>query len=109
MGLGATKSVFEVSDRASFKPVSTATETSYKIEISPVASLDMIDTFQKANNKGADQIARMQGWSAPVLFKNPRRQVFSRQGPNIMCSFKAGVDYTVLKVHANTAVTNTSF
>ena len=23
------------------------------------------------------------GWSAPVLFANPRRQVFSRQGPNI--------------------------
>ena len=33
-------------------------------------------TFQKANNKGADQTARM-------LFANPRRQVFSRRGPII--------------------------
>ena len=36
------------------------------------------DTFQLANNKGADQT----GWSAPVLFANPWRQVFSRRGPN---------------------------
>ena len=45
------------------------------------------DTFQKANNKGADQTARMRrtastGWSAPVLFANHRSQVFSRLGPN---------------------------
>ena len=33
------KTVFVVSDRARFKPVSSATETSWKIEISPVASL----------------------------------------------------------------------
>ena len=36
------KPVFGVSDKASFKPVSSATETSLKIEISPVASLHMI-------------------------------------------------------------------
>ena len=38
MGLVARKPVFGVSDKASFKPVSSTTETSQKIEISPVAS-----------------------------------------------------------------------
>ena len=47
------------------KTLSATTETSLKIGISPVASLDMI-LFQKANNEGADQ---------SVL------QVFSRRGP----------------------------
>ena len=42
MGLVARKPVFGVSSKASFKPVSSATETSKKIEISPVSSLDMI-------------------------------------------------------------------
>ena len=58
MGLDVTKPVFGVSDKASFKPVSSAIETSKKIEISPVASLHN-GTFQKANNKGADQTAPM--------------------------------------------------
>ena len=38
MGLVATKSLFGVSEKARLKPVSSATETSYKIEILPVAS-----------------------------------------------------------------------
>ena len=42
MGLEATEHVFGVSDKARFKPVSSATETSKKIEIYLVASLDMI-------------------------------------------------------------------
>ena len=42
MGLVSTKPVFKVSDKASFKPVSSATETSWKIEISHIASLHMI-------------------------------------------------------------------
>ena len=42
LGLVARKPVFGVSDKASFKPVSSAAETSQKIEISLVASLDMI-------------------------------------------------------------------
>ena len=33
------------------------------------------------NNKGPDQTARMQGWSVPVLFVNPQKQVFSSRGP----------------------------
>ena len=42
MGLDARKHVFWVSDKAIFKPVSSNTETSYKIEISLVASLDKV-------------------------------------------------------------------
>ena len=56
MGLNETKPVFGVSDKASFKPVSSATETSKKIEISPLASLYMI-LSEKTNNKGADKTA----------------------------------------------------
>ena len=51
------KSCLGVSDKASFKPVSSATGTSQNVEISPVASLH--DTVQKENNKGADQTAWM--------------------------------------------------
>ena len=42
LGLVTRKSVFGVSHKASFKPVSSATKTSQKIEISPVASLHMV-------------------------------------------------------------------
>ena len=42
MGRDATKPVFGVSDIARLKPVSSATETSYQIDISLVSSLDMI-------------------------------------------------------------------
>ena len=38
------------------------------------------DTFQKANNKGADQTALCAGWSASLLFAILRRQVFSPRG-----------------------------
>ena len=58
MGLGATKPVFGVSDKARLKPVSSATQTSLKIEIPHVASVDMI-LLQIGNNTGADQSARM--------------------------------------------------
>ena len=42
MGLDATKSVIGVSEKARLKPVSSATETSKKVEFSLVASLDMV-------------------------------------------------------------------
>ena len=58
MGLDVTKPVFGVSDKARLKPVSSATETSFKIGISLVASLNMIFS-EKVNNKGADQSAWM--------------------------------------------------
>ena len=44
MGLVMIKPVFGVSDKAGIKPVSSATETSSKNKILPVASLDMILT-----------------------------------------------------------------
>ena len=58
LGLVVRKPVFGVSEKVSLKPISTATETSKKIEMSLVASLDN-GAFQTANNKGADQTARM--------------------------------------------------
>ena len=36
---------------------------------------------RKANNKCAIRLRGSAGWSAPLLFANPGRQVFSRQGP----------------------------
>ena len=82
MGLVVRKPVFRVSDKASFKPVSSATETSWKIEISPVASLHMILSIMRIT-KALIRLRGCAGWSAPVLFAKPRRQVFSRRGPII--------------------------
>ena len=80
MGLVARKPVFGVSDKVRFKPVCLATETSKKIEISPVASLHM-KFSKKRITKALIRLRGCAGWSAPVLFANPRRQVFSRRGP----------------------------
>ena len=46
LGLDTTKPVFRVSDKARLKPVSSTTETGWKIEISPVASLDILSKMQ---------------------------------------------------------------
>ena len=53
MGLDATNPVFGVSDHVILKSAYPATETSLNIEISLLASLEL------ANDKGADQTARM--------------------------------------------------
>ena len=82
MGLIATKPVFGVSDKVRFKPACSATETSYKIEVSLVASLDIL-LSNKRITKALIRLRGCAGWSAPVLFAKPRRQVFSRQGPYI--------------------------
>ena len=68
--------------QASFKPVSSATGTSQKIEISPVPSLHVILSTKRIT-KALIRLRGCAGWSAPVLFANPRRQVFSRRGPFI--------------------------
>ena len=72
MGLHATKSVFGVSDKVRLKSVSSATETSQNIEISPVnftgTSLHMI-LSKKRIKKGADQ-------SAPLLLTTPPKTGF---------------------------------
>ena len=67
MGLEATKPVFGVSDKARLKPVSSATETSKKIEIPPMASLDMI-LSRKRITKALISLRECAGWSAPLLF-----------------------------------------
>ena len=64
MGHDATKPVFMVSDKVRLKPVSSAMETSSKIEISLEASLDMI-----LCNKGITK--------ALIRLCVCRRQVFS--------------------------------
>ena len=63
------KNVFEVSDKASFKPVSSATETSLKIEISLVASVDMILLISEC--KDADQSARMRRLVCAFVVRKP--------------------------------------
>ena len=81
MGLVATKPVFRVSDKARLKHVSSATKTSQKTKISIVASLDIVLSITRTK-KALIRLHGCAGWSAPVLFANPRRKVFSRRGPN---------------------------
>ena len=38
--------------------------------------------FKKRITKALIRLRGCAGWSAPVLFATPRRQVFSRRGPN---------------------------
>ena len=42
------------------------------------------DTFQKANNKGADQTVQMHRLVCACVVRKPRRQVFLRRGPYYM-------------------------
>ena len=70
MGLVARKPVFRVSEKASYKPISSATETSLKMSLA--ASLHMI-LFKKGITKMLTRLPGWAGWSAPVLFANPRR------------------------------------
>ena len=83
MGLVVTKSVFGVSGKARLKPVSSATETSQKIENTFVASLDMI-LFKLGIKNALISLWHCAGWSAPQLFPNLQRQVFQCQGPNVI-------------------------
>ena len=69
------KPVFGVSDKARLKSVFTATVTSYKIEISLVASIDMI-LFEKRIIKALIRLCGYTGWSAPLLFATPPKTDF---------------------------------
>ena len=89
-GVRRDKTCLRFSDKAIFKPICSTTETSYKIENWLVTSLYMI-----LSNKRISQVliglCECTGWSAPLLFTNQRRQVFSHQGPcprNYPISFK---------------------
>ena len=48
--------------------------------VSEKASLDMV-LSKKQITKALISLCGWAGWSVPLLFANPRRQVFSRQGP----------------------------
>ena len=76
LGLVARKPVFGVCDKASFKPVSTAIETSLKIEISLVISLDII-LFDKQIAKALIRLRGCAGWSVPICSQTPEDR-FSR-------------------------------
>ena len=81
-GEDVTKPVFGVFDKASFKPVSSATEISRKVEVSPVASLHMI---RKVNNKGADQTARMRRLVCACVVCKPLKTGFlASKGPYVI-------------------------
>ena len=75
MGLVARKPVFGLSDKASFKPVSSTTETSYKIEISSVGSQLMI-LSKKWIIKALIRLRGCAGWSAPLLLAKPPKTGF---------------------------------
>ena len=77
MGLDARKPVFGVSDEARLNPVPSATGTSLKIEISLVASLDLI-LSKGANNKGAEQFVRMRRLVCAFVFSQTTEDRFSR-------------------------------
>ena len=83
MGLVTTKSVFAVSDKVRFQPVYSVTQTSKILKISLVASLDMI-LSNKQITKALISLCECAGWYGPLLFANPRRQVFSRGGPYVL-------------------------
>ena len=76
------KTCLRGSDKARFKPVSSATETNKKIEISPVhvARLHMI-LSKKTNNKGADQTARMRRLVCTCVVRKPPKAGFLTSWP----------------------------
>ena len=85
MGLVTRKPVFAVSGEVRFKLACSATETSQKVEISLVASLDVL-LSKKQKIKALNRLRGCAGWSVPLLFQTLRRQVLLRQGPyGIVC------------------------
>ena len=79
MGLIPRKPVFGVSNKASFKSVSSATETSLKLNFT--GTKFTYDTFQKANNKGADQSARMRRLVCACVVCEPQKTGFLKLWP----------------------------
>ena len=74
MGLNVRKPVFGVSDQVMRKQACTATETSYKIEILLVASLDMIlsnKRITKALNRLHDSTSVLEAVPSKLDIKSP--------------------------------------
>ena len=88
MGLVVRKTVFRGwggggggFDKECFKPVSSAKETSLKIEISPAASLHMILSKKQKKKKGADQTARMRRLVCACVVHKPPKTGFLASRP----------------------------
>ena len=90
--LVATKPVFRVSVKARLKPVSSATKTNQNIEILLEACLDMV-LFKKGMTKALISLLGCAAWSGPLVFANPRRQVFMCRGPYATVSEQIGGEY----------------
>ena len=73
MDLVARKPVFGVSDKVRMKPFSAAAETSQKLEICLIASF-RYDIFRRANNKRANQTARIRRLVCAGVVLKPRGQ-----------------------------------
>ena len=95
VGSDVRQPVFVSSDKARFKPACSSTETSLKIEISLVASPDII-LFKKQITTALIRLRECTGWSAPLLIANPHRQVFSHQGP---CNSSHDIESESLSCH----------
>ena len=74
LGLDAAKPVFGVFNKARPKPVCSATENSWKIEILLVEKSDMILSI-KGIVKALISLRGCAGWSAPLLFANPKDRI----------------------------------
>ena len=66
-------------------------------EISLVASTDMVLSKTRMT-KALIRLRGCAGWFAPVLFANPRRQVFSRRGPSCSQPIYAEWNFPLLSV-----------
>ena len=76
------KSVFGVYDQVRLKPGCSAIETSYSLEISAIASRDIILSRQRTT-KALMRLRWCAGWSAPLLFAYCKKEVFSWRGSSI--------------------------
>ena len=90
LGLIATKPVFGVSVKASFKPIPSVTETtlSYRDYLENwnfTCSKFTYDTSHKANNKGADQSVRMCRLVCACVVRKPPKTGFLTSRPFNSC------------------------
>ena len=79
----ARKPDFGISDKVRFQPACSATKTTQKIEFFLVVILDMI-LSNKGIKKALIRLCECAGWSAPLLFANPRKQVFLASRPIVI-------------------------
>ena len=83
MGHDARKPVFGVSNKASFIQSPQLQRLARKLKFHP-EKFNIMLLSQKRITKALIRLRRCTGWSAPLLFANPCRQVFLRRGPIII-------------------------